>query len=84
MRRCKFISKLCPKSELIVIVLQLRRFHQTADLGSPVKVSLLLGRIFLLLLDLVQLGIVPSEFLQRDEEITQVESEFVVLRVEAE
>lgn len=42
----------------------------------------MLGRILLLFLDLVQLGIVTSEFLQCDEEVTQVESEFVVLRVE--
>lgn len=71
-------------SQLIVIILQLRRLHQAADLGSPVEVSLLLGCVLLLLLDLEELGIVASELLERDEEVTQVEPEFVVLRVESE
>jgi hypothetical protein len=33
---------------------------------------LLLGRIFLLLLDLEQLGVITGELLQRNEEVTQV------------
>jgi hypothetical protein len=38
----------------------------------------------LLLLDDKQLGIVAREFLEGDEEITEVESELIVLRVKRE
>lgn len=51
-------------SQLIIIILQLRWLHETADLGSSVDVRLLLGRIFLLFLDLEQLGVVTGELLQ--------------------
>lgn len=84
MRRCEFVPELSPKSQLIIIVLQLRWLDQTADLGSSVNIRLLPGRILLLLFNLEQLGVVPGKLLQGDKEVTQVQPELVVLRVECE
>lgn len=84
MRRGKFVPELLPKSQLVVISLKLRWLHKTADLGSPVKISLLLRSIFFLLLDLVELGIVAGKFLQGDEEIAEVKAELLISCVESE
>lgn len=81
MRRCEFVSKFLPQSQLVIIIFQLRWLHKTTDLGSSIKISLLLGRILRLLLYLVELRIVSREFLQRNEEVTKVKPEFVVLSV---
>lgn len=83
-QRCELVAKLLSESQLVVIVLQLRRLHEATDLRSPVQVCLLLGSVFFLLLHLVQLGIVSSVLLHGDEEVTQVKPELVVLRVERE
>lgn len=83
-RRCEFVAKLLSESQLVVIVFQLRRLHETANLRPPVEVCLLLGSILFLLLHLVQLGIVPSVLLHRNQEVTQVKTELVVLCVERE
>lgn len=72
------------QSEFIIILLQLRWLHQPADLGSPVKVGLFGRALLLLLLHEVQLSVVAGELLQRDKEVTQSESELVILRVEGE
>lgn len=65
MRRCEFVPKFLTQSQLIiVVVLQLRWLHETANLGSSVKISLLLGCIFRFFLDLVELRVVPGELLQ--------------------
>lgn len=82
--RCEFVPKFLPQSQLIVVILQLGWLHETTDLGSAVQVRLLLGGIFRLLLDLIKLGVITGELLQCDEEVAQVESELVVLRVESE
>lgn len=83
-RRGEFVSKFLPQSQLIVVVLQLGRLHKTADLGPSIQIRLLLGRIFRLLLNLVELGVVARKLLQCNEEITQVKPELVILRVERE
>lgn len=82
MRRCELVSEFLPKSQLVIIVFQLRRLHETTNLGSSIQISLLLGRILGLLLYLVELRIVARELLERNEEVTKVEPELVVLRVQ--
>lgn len=83
-RRRKFVSKLLPQSQLIIVVLQLGRLDQAADLGPTIQVRRLLCRIFRLLFDLIKLGVVTRELLQRNEEVTQVQTKLIVLRVERE
>lgn len=82
--RCEFVAKLLSESQLVVVVLQLRRLHEAANLRSPVQVCLLLGSIFFLLLHLVQLGVISSILLHGNEEVTQVQPELVILRVKRE
>lgn len=70
-------------SQLIVLGLNLRRLQQTAHLGSSFVVCSQLLLVLLLLLNSKQLGIVAGELLERDQEITKVQSELVILVVEA-
>lgn len=81
MLRRKFVPKLLSKSQFIIVIFQFRRLHETANLGSSIQISLLLGCILRLLLNLVKFRIVSREFLQSHEEVTKVESELIVLRV---
>lgn len=79
---CVFGPELFGQSQFIIV--QLRRLQQTTDLLASLHIRSLGVSLLLLLLDEEELGIVASEFLEGDEEISQVQAELVVLSVECE
>jgi hypothetical protein len=83
-RWSKLGPELLAESQLVILLLELRRLEQTADLGSPLVLGRLGVSFLLLLLDQVELGIVAGKLPEGDEEISQCEAELVVLRVERE
>ncbi len=71
-------------SQIVVIFLDLRRLEQTANLGPAVVLGLLGFALLLLLLDEIELGVIPGKLPEGDEEVAQAKAEPVVLCVEGE
>jgi hypothetical protein len=80
----KLGPELLAESQFIIVLLQLGRLQQAADLGSSLMFGGLCIPLLLLLFDDVKLRVVSGKLSQRDEEVTQSESELVVLGVERE
>jgi hypothetical protein len=80
--RRKLRPQLLPESQLVI--LELRRLEQPADLGPALAVGRSRVALLLLLLHQVELGIVARKLAERDEEVAQRKPELVVLRVERE
>jgi hypothetical protein len=80
--RPKLRPQLLPESQLVI--LELRRLEQPADLGPALAVGRSRVALLLLLLHQVELGIVARKLAERDEEVAQRKPELVVLRVERE
>jgi len=74
--------ELLADSQLLIV--NLRRLEQTTNLLPPLHVGSLGISLLLLLLDNVKLRVVAGKLLEGDEEIPEVQSELVVLRVEVE
>jgi hypothetical protein len=80
----EFVPELLGPSQLIIFGLDLGRLKQATDLGSSFMVRGELVASLLFLLNNVELGIVASEFFERDQEIAQSQSELIVLVVQCD
>jgi hypothetical protein len=67
-----------------LVVIYLGRFQETANLGASLVFGRQLVLGLLLLLHDVELGIISGEFLERDQKVTQTQSELIVLVVQRE
>lgn len=76
----KLTSQLFIKSELFV--LELGGLQQTADLLSPLHVCSFGVGFALLLLNHKELCVVAGKLLERNEEISKIQTELIVRRVE--
>lgn len=77
----KLVPELLLESQFVVF--DLRRLEKAADLGAPLHFGRLCFSLLLLLLDDVELLVVPRKLLERNQEVSKVESELVVLSVES-
>lgn len=80
--RRKLCSKFLAQSQLVVV--EFGWLEETPDLLSPFHIGSLGVALLLFLLDDKKLCIIPCELLERNQKVSEVEAELVVLRVEAE
>lgn len=78
----EFCSEFFAESQLLFV--KLGRLEETTDLLTPLHIGRLGIPFLLLLLDSKELGVVPSELLEGDQEVSEVQAELVVLGVQGE
>lgn len=84
MPRSKFVPEFLAKSQLVVLCLDLRWLQQATNLRTSLVVGRKLVASFLLLLNDKEICIVIGELLERDQEISDLESEFLVRCIQGE